>query len=182
MDNSQIALITSGIAAVFSIMSVSVNVFLVRVNRKKEMHSLLVEKHLECISSTLHQVVSVPTILVIRKKQGKTITTWEHRDKDAIDKLKEIMASTRYIFGDLYEGFRVLTRLNNWVHHCLDDLPRASTMVSYADQLRVALDMAILDSYKRGGFPSKSLTKIVNTKAKQLREYWGASENGTEEE
>lgn len=142
------------VAAVASLSSVVLNMFLSRASERKNSHRKLLECYFFQLSESLHSILACTDTVVRRLDQNMSIESWREKGTKSGKELKFIIPKVRYLLWGVERGIRDLVRLMGWSLH-VQIVPNGSRqLLKRGDSLRKAIDSAILSSYTSGKPPS----------------------------
>jgi hypothetical protein len=120
------------------------------------------------IGRAVHEIIALSNI------QLKDLEREIHAERykkaaEAARRLKDLRIDVRYTVPGIDEGFRILSRLPDWVGHAKVDPKIAGNLFALAKKLGREIDLAVQRSYASGRPPSWWRRYRVAKSAQQLR-------------
>lgn len=135
---------------------------------RKEQYRALLQPHVPELSAILYEIVASAQVAVHKQRQGASPKAWRNRASESAQVLKSLWTRLRYPLAGIDEGLRQMVRVPGWLAHKQGsngdgDADLAQALVQAADELRAALDAAIISAYVHGEPPTKDLVTRVET-------------------
>jgi len=169
MDLNDVTIWAALIAFVASVVNIIVSVFSVRSVEKRRAHRELMTPYMCDLSESMHQMLAASDVHVKASQNGTLNTKWTRLASDSKKTIDESRRRLRYPLWGLDEGLRTLTRTMNWTCHLRSDETKVHTFLKKADDLKLALDYAIMRSYRKGSPPGMWSRFRVWSKARAVR-------------
>jgi len=167
MDKTTATLIAASIAAIASFISIFAN----KASEFRAAHRKTLSDYIHDLSKTLHQVVATSDILT-KTNTDENWRNWKEKSEDAKKKLKEMRPELRYTLWGLDYGFKMLSRLPDWVVHAQKYPKHEEKIVTKGAKIASTLDKCIRKSYQKGRPPRFYEVWKVNRASKKFEEYY----------
>lgn len=165
-------LVAACAAAAASIVNAVLTIWAGRQGERRRQYRELLAPHVVEFAEHLHQIGASAQIIVKRLQLGQDTGNYLQRCKDACSGLDTLRRKLKYPLWEICEGIRVLTRLGGWLRHRLNRVEDADRLVGQAEELRLALDLAVKGAFLRGRPPGLRSRWRCTRAARRLRDEW----------
>lgn len=172
MDSITVTLVAAIVAAGASLIVMLLTILHQRSSELRVARRAALDKIIVDLGALFHELLATCNVYT-QARSPESEQKWIGKAFQARDRIKSIRPSVRYSLWGLDEGLRTLTRLPEWLEHKRADSEATKELLTAGDNLRKALDSAILGSYKHGRPPSLFERRRVCRRADQLRKAFG---------
>ncbi|HEU6436008.1 MAG TPA: hypothetical protein VE028_00980 [Nitratidesulfovibrio sp.] len=134
-------------------------------------------RHYCMLAGNLHQIVAIPSLALMRLEREQNIDKYTELYSSVKDSLEKNRRELRYVLSGIDDGLRTITRTYSWVMHKKKDLSKSKEIIESANELRNALDLAIIETYNTGKPPSKEKVDEVKKCVANMRDIYGENDS-----
>lgn len=113
----------------------------------------LLETEVGKLATALYEVVATADIL-LRTKSAESHKSWSERATKAKDALILCQRQMRYPLWGITDALRTLSRLPGWTQYAKRYPTKSQALLQHGDNLRDAIDRAVLNCLRTGRTPS----------------------------